>query len=138
MTLALRESAAFDGRILGWLCTAASLAMSLALAAWVAVHLPNAQLSIGTLWFVVRGGIEMMLYLLPVWAPDFAVRIAPSVSKWLRLICGAVGMGIGIALIVGLAAARFNAGFLIAVALMYLALGAYNCWFSSQRLRFAS
>ena len=133
------ESPSVNGRMLQWLCTTASLVVSIALATWVFVHGPNVMLPpSGTLWVVVRGAIEMMLYLLPLWAPDFAVGMAPSVAKWLRLICGAIGIGIGLAVIVGLAAARFGAAFLLAVALMYVALGAYNCWLSSRRLALAS
>ena len=128
------ENTTLNGRILRWLCTAVCLAVSVALAIWVVVR----GLSVGlspteALWPVVRGTGEMMLYLVPLWTPDVAVGVVPSVSKWLRVICGAIGIGIGLAVAVGLAATRTSAAFLVAVALMYLALGAYNCWLSSRR-----
>ena len=129
----MHEITTLNGRMLRWLCTAASLAVSVALAIWVAVRGLSAWLSPAeALWFVIRGTGEMMLYLVPLWAPD-VVGVVPSVSKWLRMICGAIGIGIGLAVIVGLAAARTSAAFLVVVALMYLALGAYNCWLSSRR-----
>lgn len=123
-----------DNRVLRWFGTAASLVISIGLATLVIGRVPNAGLSVASsVWFVARGVGEMMFYLLPLWAADVLAYVVPAAMKWIRLVCGALGLGIGIAVIVGLTVARGGSEFLVAICCIYLALGAFNCWLSSLR-----
>ena len=76
----------------------------------------------------------MMLYLLPLWLPDFALGLPPLVIKWVRLICGAVGAGIGCTIFTVLVVGRLQETLLWWIAAAYFVLGVYNVWLSSRRL----
>src|SRR5262249_3171242 len=98
---------ALRSRTLHWLCTTTSTCVSVGMATWAAIlgfHagvLPSEALT-----FAARLIPTMMFWFLPLWAPDVSFAVGTTVSKWLRLVCGAIGVGIGLALILGLAAAR--------------------------------
>ena len=138
MRLDLLKTNALPSRYVRWLCTIASGCVSIGVATWGAIGLSHLGLSpSAALSNAARGAPAMMLWFLPLWAPELALGFvaSASTSRWLRLICGAVGVGIGVALIVGLAAARANESSLIAIALTYLVLGAFNCWFGARSRR---
>lgn len=120
-------------RNLRWLCTLVSACVSVGLATWSAVGLSHLGLSPGAAFSVaVRGAPTTMLWFMPLWLPELTFGFFAQASRWLRLVCGAVGVGIGVALIVGLAAARANETILVGLALIYLVLGTFNCWFAAR------
>ena len=132
----LLKTPAPASRNLRWLCAIVSACVSVGLATWSALGLSHLGLSPSVAFGVaVRGAPTMMLWFLPLWLPELAFGVVAPASRWLRLICGAIGVGIGVALIIGLAAARANETFLVALALTYLVLGAFNCWFGVRSRR---
>lgn len=72
-----------------------------------------------------------MLWLLPLWLADLLPGSKSATSIWLRLTCGAVGIGIGTAVVVGWGPAVGESP-LGALAIAYIVLGAFNCWIGNR------
>lgn len=127
-----------DDRSQRWLCTVACAGIALMLTLWSVLALPADLLTpTEAALHIARGIPTLMLWFLPLWCPDLAYGLGAPMGRWLRLVCGAVGMGVGAAVMAGLVFSRTSAGFLVALSLTYVVLGAWNLrlGFRARRLR---
>ena len=116
------------GRMLRWPCTAACSAVSFALVTWLSVRGPfTSPPLVEGLGRIARGAPELMVFFLPLWLPELAFALAPSGPRWLRLICGAIGIANGIAMTL-LSGFWSDTTTLVVMTLTYFTLGFYNCW----------
>ena len=122
------EAATPVSRTLRWPCTAACLVVSFSLVTWLSIRGPFPSHSFGEgLGRIARGAPELMVIFLPLWIVELAFALAPFAPRWLRLICGAIGVAIGIAMTL-LSGFWSDTTTLVVMTLTYFKLGFYNCW----------